>query len=70
MEFEIWVGLLLLNAIQRAGFFRRAGVRHSLADIRASCVADFSRFVPEAVDFLLNAGLFAGRQTMQAEYIP
>lgn len=56
MEFEGWVGLLLLDTVQRAGFFRAAGQRQSLADIRASIPAEFSRFAAEAMDLLINFG--------------
>lgn len=56
MEFEEWVGLLLLEALQQSGFFRAAGQRHRLANMRAAIRPDFSRFIAEAVDLLLNAG--------------
>ena len=56
MEFEEWVGRLLLEALQRSGFFRAAGQHAHLADMRAAVRPDFSRFIAEAVDLLLNAG--------------
>ncbi len=56
VEFEEWVGLLLLEALQRAGLFRAAGQRHTAADMRAAVRPDFSRFIVEAVDLLRNAG--------------
>ena len=57
MEFEEWVCLLLLDALQRAGFFTAAGQQHSLADMRAAIGVDYSRFIAEAVDILVSAGM-------------
>ena len=56
LEFEEWVGLLLLDALQRAGFFRAAGQHHRLADVRAAVRPEFSRFIAEAVHLLVDAG--------------
>ncbi len=56
LEFEEWVGLLLLDALQRAGFFRAADQSHRLADMRAAVRPDFSRFITEAVHLLVDAG--------------
>ena len=61
MEFEEWVCLLLLDALQRAGFFVAAGQAHSLADMRAAVSADYSRFIAEAVNILVSAGMRLSR---------
>lgn len=56
LEFEGWVGLLLLEATQRSGFFRAAGQRHGLPALFAAVRPDFHRFIAEAVDLLVSAG--------------
>ena len=59
MAFEEWVCLLLLDALQRAGFFRAARQLHALADMRAAVSEDYSRFIAEAVDILVCAGMLS-----------
>lgn len=56
MEFESWVVLLLLDGLQRAGFFAAAGQAHSLEQLRATVSTDYARFMAEAVNILVDAG--------------
>lgn len=59
-QFEEWCRLLLLDALQCAGFFRAAGQRAAAADIvrlnrRAAGAAGHARMVAAALDILLAA---------------
>lgn len=61
-RFEGWCRLLLLDAVQRAGYFRAGGQRAATADIvrlnrRAAGAAGHARMVEAALDILLAAGL-------------
>lgn len=60
-QFEEWCHLLLLDALQRAGFFQVAGQRAAAADImrlnrRAASAGGHARMVDAALDILLAAG--------------
>ena len=56
MEFEGWVVLLLLDGLQRAGFFAAAGRAHSLEQLRGATAEGHVRFMAEAVNILVDAG--------------
>lgn len=58
---EGWCRLLLLDAVQRAGYFRAGGQRAATADIvrlkrHAAGAAGHARMVEAALDILLAAG--------------
>jgi len=55
-DFERWVCLLLLDGLQRAGFFRAPGDSHTLEGIRGGVAADYARFVAEALAILQKHG--------------
>ena len=67
-DFEAWVTLMLLDALQRHGWFRTAGETQSMDALRAGCVPAYARFVPEAIGILQIAGMQSrSRGSMSAE---
>ncbi len=55
-DFEAWVALVLVDALQRHGWFRTAGETLTMDALRAGCVPAYARFIPEAVGILQIAG--------------
>lgn len=55
-DFERWICFLLLDGLQRAGFFRAPGDSHTLEGIKGSVAADYARFVAEALAILQKQG--------------
>jgi len=56
-DFEVWVALMLLDALQRHGWFGTAGETLTMDALRAGCIPAYARFVPEAVGILQMAGV-------------
>ena len=72
-RFEGWCRLLLLDAVQRAGFFRATGQRAATADIvrlnkRAAGAAGHARMVEAALDILLVASFIRHRTVSYSLY--
>ena len=57
-EFEDWTELLLLDALQRSGFFTAGSNALSLAELQSRVPATYMRFMAEATDLLRASGEF------------
>ena len=55
-EFEEWAQLLLLDALQRTGFFTQSSPAISLADLQSRVPAGYARFMAEATAMLEISG--------------
>ena len=55
-EFEDWTELLLLDALQRSGFFLADSPAITLAVLQARVPAGYKRFIAEATDLLKASG--------------
>ncbi len=55
-EFEDWTELLLLDALQRSGFFTADSKALSLAELQSRVPAGYKRFMAEATDLLKASG--------------
>lgn len=55
-EFEDWAELLLLDALQRSGFFTAGSTALSLAELQGRVPAGYMRFIAEATDLLRASG--------------
>ena len=55
-EFEEWAQLLLLNALQRTGFFTQSSRAISLADLQSRVPAGYARFMAETTAMLEISG--------------
>lgn len=55
-EFEDWTELLLLDALQRSGFFLAGSQAITLAELQARVPAGYKRFIAEATDLLKASG--------------
>ena len=55
-EFEEWAQLLLLDALQRTGFFTQSSRAISLADLQSRVPAGYARFMAEATAMLEISG--------------
>ena len=55
-DFEQWVTLLLLDALQRAGHFKTVGESVSAAALKQKVHKSHIRFIDEALDALCRAG--------------
>ena len=62
-EFEEWTELLLLDALQRSGFFIAGSDALSLAELQSRVPAGYMRFMAEATELLKTAGNPTGVQT-------
>ena len=55
-EFEDWTELLLLDALQRSGFFTADGKALSPAELQSRVPAGYKRFMAEATELLKASG--------------
>ena len=55
-EFESWTLLLLLDALQRSGFFTADSKPISLAELQSRVPTSYMRFMAEATDLLKASG--------------
>ena len=59
-DFEQWVTLLLLDALQRAGHFKTVGESVTAAALKQKVHKSYARFIDEALSALCRAGEFPG----------
>ncbi len=57
-DFEQWVTLLLLDAMQRAGHFKTVGESVTAAALKQKVHRSYVRFIDEALSALCRAGTF------------
>ena len=55
-EFEQWVTILLLAAMQRAGYFKAVGESVTAAALKQKVNKSYVRFIDEALNALCHAG--------------
>ena len=55
-EFEAWAQMLLLDALQRAGFFAQSSSAISQAELQSRVQAGLARFMAEATAMLEISG--------------
>lgn len=55
-DFDAWAAAALLDAFQRAGWFRSPGEARMANELRTGCVPAYARFLPEAMGILQTAG--------------
>ena len=63
-EFEDWTELLLLDALQRSGFFTAGRTALSLAELQGRVPAGYMRFMAEATNLLRASGESLSTQTL------
>ena len=64
-DFEQWVPILLLEALQRAGHFKAVGESMTAAALKGKCHHGYTRFVDEALSTLCIAGQPSPRLPLQ-----
>lgn len=57
-EFEQWVPVLLLDAMQRAGYFKAVGDSSTAAALKEKVDQNYARFFDEALSALCAAGMY------------
>ena len=55
-DFEQWVPIILLEALQRAGHFKTVGGSMTAAALKEKCYHGYARFIDEALSTLCIAG--------------
>jgi hypothetical protein len=55
-DFELWVTVLLLDAMQRAGYFKAVGGSMTAAALKEKVSKGYVRFIDEALAALCRAG--------------
>lgn len=56
-DFTAWAAVMLLDALQRRGWFCSAGETRSVEELRADCIPAYARFLPEALSILQETGM-------------